>query len=85
MPTLIAHGALISAKLLANATLKIYNGRPHGLAAIRPQELNDDLHDYVRAGSRHAYAVVRGARDSLKGSHRHDSRHTCREASSRQC
>ena len=54
VPTLIIHGdddqivpigaaALRSSKLVRNATLKIYAGAPHGLAATHKDRLNTDL------------------------------------------
>ena len=54
VPTLIIHGdddqivpigaaALSSAKLVKNATLKIYPGAPHGLADTHKDQLNADL------------------------------------------
>jgi non-heme chloroperoxidase len=54
VPTLIIHGdddqivpigaaALNSAKLVKNATLKIYPGAPHGLADTHKEQLNADL------------------------------------------
>ncbi len=54
VPTLIIHGdddqivpigaaALSSAKLVRNATLKIYPGAPHGLADTHKDQLNADL------------------------------------------
>jgi non-heme chloroperoxidase len=54
VPTLIVHGdddqivpigaaALRSAKLINNATLKIYAGAPHGLADTHKEQLNNDL------------------------------------------
>lgn len=54
VPTLIVHGdddqivpigaaALQSAKLIDNATLKIYAGAPHGLADTHKEQLNSDL------------------------------------------
>jgi non-heme chloroperoxidase len=54
VPTLVLHGdddqivpyadaSLKSAKLLANATLKIYPGAPHGLTGAHEKEFNDDL------------------------------------------
>jgi non-heme chloroperoxidase len=54
VPTLIIHGdddqmvpiaaaALRSAKLVRNATLKIYAGAPHGLADTHKDQLNGDL------------------------------------------
>ena len=60
VPTLIVHGdddqivpiaasAMLSAKLVRNATLKIYKGAPHGLAQTRPEELNADLQAFFSA------------------------------------
>lgn len=54
VPTLILHGdddqivpigaaALASAKLVKNATLKVYAGAPHGLTDTHKNQLNDDL------------------------------------------
>ena len=54
VPTLIIHGdddqivpigaaALSSAKLIKNATLKVYPGAPHGLADTHKDQLNADL------------------------------------------
>ena len=67
VPTLIAHGdddqivpiaasALRSAKLVKNATLKVYQGGPHGLAATRPEEFNKDLLEFIEAGAKHAFS-----------------------------
>jgi non-heme chloroperoxidase len=54
VPTLILHGdddqivpiadsALLSAKLVKNATLKVYPGFPHGMCTTNPDEINADL------------------------------------------
>ncbi len=54
VPTLILHGdddqivpivasALASSRLVKNATLKIYEGAPHGLADTHKDQLNADL------------------------------------------
>ena len=54
VPTLILHGdddqivpiadsALLSAKLVKNATLKVYNGAPHGMPATHKDQINADL------------------------------------------
>jgi len=54
VPTLIIHGdddqivpiadsALLSAKIVKNATLKVYNGAPHGLTATHKDQINADL------------------------------------------
>jgi non-heme chloroperoxidase len=39
----IGASALHSAKLVKNATLKIYAGAPHGLAYTHQDQLNTDL------------------------------------------
>ena len=59
VPTLIIHGdddqivpigaaALNSAKLVRNATLKIYPGAPHGLADTHKDQLNADLLAFLK-------------------------------------
>ncbi|MDG2990268.1 alpha/beta hydrolase [Candidatus Synechococcus calcipolaris G9] len=59
IPTLIIHGdddqivpidtsALAAAKLVKNATLKIYPGAPHGLTDTHKDQLNQDLLDFLR-------------------------------------
>jgi non-heme chloroperoxidase len=59
VPTLILHGdddqivpigaaALRSAKLVKNATLKIYAGAPHGLADTHKDQLNADLLAFIK-------------------------------------
>jgi non-heme chloroperoxidase len=59
VPTLIIHGdddqivpigaaALRSAKLVKNATLKIYKGAPHGLAYTHQDQLNADLLAFLK-------------------------------------
>ncbi|MFZ3041673.1 MAG: alpha/beta hydrolase [Thiobacillus sp.] len=59
VPTLIIHGgddqivpigaaALSSAKLVRNATLKIYPGAPHGLADTHKDQLNADLLAFLK-------------------------------------
>jgi non-heme chloroperoxidase len=58
VPTLIAHGdddqivpigasALLSTKIVKDATLKIYPGGPHGLAQTRHDEFNADLLAFI--------------------------------------
>ncbi len=60
LPTLILHGdddqivpiaaaALRSAKLVRNATLKIYEGAPHGLTETHKERLNNDLLEFLRS------------------------------------
>jgi non-heme chloroperoxidase len=72
VPTLIVHGdddqivpirasALLSAKLVKGATLKIYAGGSHGLATIRADELNADLLAFIRSGERYVSAPAQGA------------------------
>jgi non-heme chloroperoxidase len=59
VPVLVAHGdddqivpigasALLSAKLLKNATLKVYPGGAHGLALTRQDEFNADLLAFIQ-------------------------------------
>jgi non-heme chloroperoxidase len=59
VPTLIIHGdddqivpigasAMLSSKLVRNATLKIYPGAPHGLATTLADELNTDLLAFLK-------------------------------------
>lgn len=58
MPTLIIHGdddqivpigaaAIASAKLVKNATLKVYPGAPHGLTDTHKDQLNVDLLSFL--------------------------------------
>ena len=60
VPTLIIHGdddqivpikasAMLSSKLIKNATLKIYQGGPHGLADTHKDQLNADLLAFLKA------------------------------------
>ena len=60
VPTLILHGdddqivpiaasALLSSKIVKNATLKIYKGAPHGLPSTLKDQLNADLLEFIRA------------------------------------
>ncbi len=59
VPTLIMHGdddqivpiaasAMLSSKLVKNATLKIYPGYPHGMATTQHERINNDLLAFVR-------------------------------------
>jgi non-heme chloroperoxidase len=59
VPTLILHGdddqivpigaaALASAKLVKNATLKVYPGAPHGLTDTHKDQLNADLLAFLK-------------------------------------
>jgi non-heme chloroperoxidase len=60
VPTLIIHGdddqivpiadsALLSAKIVKNATLKVYPGAPHGLCTTLKDQINDDLLAFIQA------------------------------------
>jgi non-heme chloroperoxidase len=59
-PTLILHGdddqivpigdsAMLSSKIVKDATLKIYPGAPHGLTATHKDQVNEDLLAFLRA------------------------------------
>jgi len=59
VPTLVMHGdddqivpiadsAPLSAKLLKKATLKVYEGLPHGLCTTHPDVVNPDLLAYIK-------------------------------------
>jgi len=60
VPTLILHGdadqivpiaasAMLSSKLVKNATLKVYSGAPHGMCTTHKDEVNADLLAFIRA------------------------------------
>jgi non-heme chloroperoxidase len=60
VPTLILHGdddqivpigasALLSAKLIKNAQLKVYKGAPHGMCSTRKDQVNADLLAFLKA------------------------------------
>ena len=44
----IANSALRSSEIIPDATLKIYEGAPHGLATTHKDRLNRDLIDFIR-------------------------------------
>ena len=59
VPTLIIHGdddqivpigasAMISSKIVPNATLKVYPAAPHGLAQLQPDQFNTDLLAFIK-------------------------------------
>jgi non-heme chloroperoxidase len=61
VPTLILHGdddqivpyadaALLSAKIVKGATLKIYKGAPHGMCTTLKDLVNDDLLEFIKTG-----------------------------------
>ena len=60
VPTLIIHGdddqivpiaasALISSKIVKNATLKVYEGAPHGMCTTLKERVNEELLGFIRA------------------------------------
>jgi non-heme chloroperoxidase len=60
VPTLILHGdddqivpiqasALLSSKIVKNATLKIYAGAPHGMCTTLKDRVNDELLTFLKA------------------------------------
>ena len=62
VPTLILHGdddqivpiadsALLSAKLVKGAVLKVYKGAPHGLCTTLKDQVNEDLLAFFKAGA----------------------------------
>jgi non-heme chloroperoxidase len=59
VPTLVLHGdddqivpiadsALLSVKLVRNATLKVYKGAPHGMCATHKDQVNEDLFAFIK-------------------------------------
>jgi non-heme chloroperoxidase len=59
VPTLILHGdddqivpiaasALLSAKLVKGATLKVYKGAPHGMCTTHKDQVNEDLLAFIK-------------------------------------
>jgi len=61
VPTLIIHGdddqivpiaasALLSSKIVKNATLKVYRGAPHGLCTTHKDQANTDLLAFIQSG-----------------------------------
>jgi len=64
VPTLIVHGdddqivpivasALLSSKIVKDATLKIYKGAPHGLATTMADKLNADLLEFIQPAAQY--------------------------------
>jgi non-heme chloroperoxidase len=60
VPTLILHGdddqivpiadsGLLQAKLIKNATLKVYKSAPHGMCITHKQQVNEDLLAFIKA------------------------------------
>ena len=73
VPTLIIHGdddqivpiavgGERQAKMIKDATFKVYKGAPHGLMATHQQQFNADLLDFAR--QRHAETPSRGGREA---------------------
>jgi non-heme chloroperoxidase len=65
VPALIVHGsddqlvpladsALLSSKIVKNATLKVYEGAPHGLPSTAKDRLNADLLAFAKSAGRKA-------------------------------
>jgi non-heme chloroperoxidase len=61
IPTLIIHGdadqivpigasAMLSAKLIKGAILKVYPGLPHGMCSTHKDMINADLSEFIRSG-----------------------------------
>jgi non-heme chloroperoxidase len=44
----VADSALLSSKLIKNATLKIFQGAPHGMCTTHKHEVNDDLLAFIK-------------------------------------
>jgi non-heme chloroperoxidase len=60
VPTLILHGdddqivpiadsALLSSKIVKNATLKVYKGAPHGMCTTLKEQVNEELIGFIKA------------------------------------
>ena len=45
----IAHSALLAAKIVKNATLKVYKGAPHGMCTTHKRQVNEDLLAFFKA------------------------------------
>jgi len=67
VPTFIMHGdddqivpigasALLSSKLVKNATLKVYPGLPHGMCTTRADQINADLLSFIQSNKQAAAA-----------------------------
>src|SRR6202167_5692632 len=60
VPTLVLHGdddqivpiadsAMLSSKIIKNATLKVYKGAPHGMCTTLKQQVNADLLEFIKS------------------------------------
>ena len=67
VPTFIMHGdddqivpigasALLSSKLVKNATLKVYPGLPHGMCTTHADQINADLLSFIQSNKQAAAA-----------------------------
>jgi len=45
----ITDSALLSARLVKNATLKVYKGYPHGMATVHADVINADLPEFIKS------------------------------------
>jgi non-heme chloroperoxidase len=72
VPTLILHGdadqivpigasALLSSKLVKNATLKVYPGAPHGMCTTHAGQINTDLLAFIQESGRGTAALKRAS------------------------
>jgi len=50
----IGAAGLMSAKILKNATLKVYPGFPHGMPTTNAEQINADLHAFFKGTARAA-------------------------------
>ena len=46
----IANSALLTAKLVKGATLKVYKGASHGLCTTHKDQINEELLAFIRSG-----------------------------------
>src|SRR5512145_112029 len=71
VPTLVMHGdddqivpiadsALLSAKLLKNGSLRVYEKYPHGMCTTHAEAINPDLLAFIKACSTRRRTVVFG-------------------------
>jgi len=73
VPTLILHGdddqivpiadsALLSAKLVKGAILKVYKGAPHGMCTTHKDQVNEDLLTFLKGEGRASSSILRWCR-----------------------
>jgi len=74
VPVLVMHGdadqivpigasALMTAKILKNATLKVYPGFPHGMATTNPAEIHADLLAFFKGQHTQAEGTVTSSKE----------------------